>query len=52
MIDRMQYYQIVVTAYLQNALYPDYKNGQWIEPRHTCGVMCNISWNMLFEMGV
>lgn len=52
MIDRMRYYEIVMTEYLRNAMYLDYKNGQWLEPRHTCGTMCNISWCMLYEMGV
>ena len=52
MIERLRYYEIVMTAYLCNALYLDYKNGKWIEPRHTCGIMCNLSWYMLYEMGV
>lgn len=52
MIDRQEYYYIVLTAYLQNALYLDYKNEQWLEPRHSCGTMCRISWRMLYEMGV
>lgn len=52
MTDRNRYYQIVMNAYLCNALYLDYKNGQWIEPGHTCGVMCNVAWYMLYEMGV
>lgn len=51
MIDRNRYYEIVLTAYLSNALYLDYKSGKWLEPRHSCGTMCHISWRMLYEMG-
>lgn len=52
MIERECYYKIVMQTYLCNAVYLDYKNGEWIEPRHTCGTMCNLAWNMLYEMGV
>lgn len=52
MIDRQEYYNIVMSTYLQNALYLDYNSGYWLEPRHTCGLMCIKSWYMLYEMGV
>lgn len=52
MIDRQEYYNIVLASYLRNALYLDYKNGKWLEPRHACGHMCRLSWVMLYEMGV
>lgn len=52
MIDRNQYYVIVMHAYLSNVIYLNYKNGTWIRPCRTFGIMCNLAWYMLYEMGV